>query len=623
MPVYIDKTFSKKLRTREPLAKVMEHDDDNVTAERRLPRLGGYSVDAGASFQQRWICDENGRINQPIESNYHIRQWMEHLSKIKNKGDEQRFAYEVQSALDIVYGVSEETMFRRLERPARREEVADSFEWKLFCGLLRNRFSEFDILSPQQTAEENGRDILLIHSQLMEMNHLREVLALSIKERVDKQGEIGLLRTELLEALMDGLDESYLAREQQEKALWQKPAKKKGLGYQKGTRSEFKHPLESTKQEHIPGKATSRKNFDDLGLFNASALAEAFTKIEIVKWEKEKGTQLGVFGSKLTLSQENKAASKADLTLGKAEGLLYVQLANKPVSHSEGERYKPGIHDLTLLRASANAELASKLGLSVEGSWTVGNLINTKVGGKAEMGTNAKVEAEACAIMTPSGPVIRATAGASAFAGFKAEASPNLNLFRSRFANAYGLSGKLKVAANFGVGASASATAAIGPQGAKLYSAMGVTLGGGGDISWEASVNAIVCRAYALELAARTVRKFNESKGQYWDDKAMQAATQYKLDELLIRVAGRIATLESHLNTLQSAFAEERIRSADNPISPGVTLARTVIAQAFDDYGSEQIGDDGQLRVVDRAMERYTKLGVTAGIMRNQKNETK
>lgn len=144
----------------------------------------------------------------------------------------------------------------------------------------------------------------------------------------------------------------------------------------------------------------------------------------------------------------------------------------------------------------------------------------------------------------------------------------------------------------------------------------------GGDISWEASVNAIACRAYALELAARAARNFNVSKGQHLDNKAVQLGTQYKLNELRIRIADRVATLESQLNTLQSALAEGRYRGADNLISPGTGPARTGIAQAINNaYGPEQIGDDGQLRVVNRAIERYNKLGVTAGIMRYHKKE--
>ncbi|MGK0602898.1 hypothetical protein [Yokenella regensburgei] len=632
MPTFNDKLLAEKLSARSPLTGVEgddeEYSDENMATvqddeETTMPRLSSPPADAVSGFQQNWLCDENGRINQPVENNHHIRQWMVHLSEIKGKGDGQRFADEVQSALDIVYGACEDIMLRRLERPASREEISGCFEWKLFCGLLRQQFSQFETLSPQDTAGENGRNILLTHSQLIEMNHLKDVLELSVKERIDKQGDIGLLRAELLASLVDGLDESYMAREQQEKALWQKPTGKK-LNYEKGTRCEFKYPQESTKEEHKPGKPTSLKEFDDLGLVNARTLVEAFAKIELVEIEKKKETLLGTGKGKITLSQENKAVARAEVTLGKAEGVLYFQPANKLVNESEGERYKPGIHDLTLLRAGTNAELASKLGLSAEGSWTVGNLLNAKVGGKAEMGVNAKVEAGGSVIMTPAGPLISATVGASAFAGFKAEASPSLNLFRSQYADAYGISGKMKVAANLGIGVSAGATAAIGPQGGRLHTALGVSLGGGGDISWEASVNAIACRAYALELAARAARNFNVSKGQHLDDKAVQLGTQYKLNELRIRIADRVATLESQLNTLQSASLEGRIRRADNLISPGTAPARMAMAQAINNaYGPVQKGDDGQLRGVNRAMEQYNKLRVTAGIMQYYKNKAK
>lgn len=509
---------------------------DDIAVRRQALAQGGKPP----SFQLAWVCNEQGRVNQPIESNQQIRQWCSELARLQQEGANDLFKRELQGGLDLMFGVSEGMMARRLERAPTREEVAASHEWQLFCGTLRQALPALGELKPQATAEENGRDILLTHSQLLELGHLKEVLDLSIQQQVSKQGEIGLLRTELLTALVDGLDEPWLEREAQEKALWQGEAAS-GKHYQSGVRAELKSPLSAASKELKPGEPVSQKAFGGLGLVSASALVEAFAKIEIGKWEGRRDTSVGEFAGKVALTQENKASAKAELVIGKAEGSLVFNPLNKIVNDTDGSRYTPGPHDLSLLRIGASAELVSRLGLSVEGSWTIGNLLN------------AKLEAGAAAIMTPNGPVVSVTANASAFAVMKAEESAQLSLLKSQYADAYTLSAKVRASANLGVGASAGATAAFGPQGAKFHTTLGVTLGVGSDVGWEGGVNAMATKAYALELAARAVSNFDQRKGELLDGLAMAAGNENRLFELAQRVDNRIVTLATQLEELQLA----------------------------------------------------------------------
>ncbi|MGN5157338.1 hypothetical protein ACTG11_24970 [Aeromonas hydrophila] len=507
-------------------------------------------------------------------------------------------------------------MARRLEREPTREEVAASHEWQLFCGTLRQALPALGELKPQATAEENGRDILLTHSQLLELGHLKEVLDLSIQQQVSKQGEIGLLRTELLTALVDGLDEPWLEREAQEKALWQGEAAS-GKYYQSGVRAELKSPLSAASKELKPGEPVSQKAFGGLGLVSASALVEAFAKIEIGKWEGRRDTPVGEFAGKVALTQENKASAKAELVIGKAEGSLVFNPVNKIVNDTDGSRYTPGPHDLSLLRIGASAELVSRLGLSVEGSWTIGNLLNAKLAGSAEVVANAKLEAGAAAIMTPHGPVVSVTANASAFAGMKAEGSAQLNLLKSQYADAYSLSAKVRASANLGVGASAGATAAFGPEGAKFHTTLGVTLGVGSDVGWEGGVNAMATKAYALELAARAVSNFDQRKGELLDGLAMAAGNENRLFELAQRVDNRIVTLATQLEELQLAASENRIRMQESLIDPELVAGRTAMAQAIDDaFGQERVDEQG-ITVPERAAERNEKLELTARLLKD------
>ncbi|WP_421222854.1 hypothetical protein [Aeromonas sp. 602293] len=521
---------------------------DDIAVRRQALAQGGKPP----SFQLAWVCNEQGRVNQPIESNQQIRQWCSELARLQQEGANDLFKRELQGGLDLMFGVSEGMMARRLERAPTREEVAASHEWQLFCGTLRQALPALGELKPQATAEENGRDILLTHSQLLELGHLKEVLDLSIQQQVSKQGEIGLLRTELLTALVDGLDEPWLEREAQEKALWQGEAAS-GKHYQSGVRAELKSPLSAASKELKPGEPVSQKAFGGLGLVSASALVEAFAKIEIGKWEGRRDTSVGEFAGKVALTQENKASAKAELVIGKAEGSLVFNPVNKIVNDTDGSRYTPGPHDLSLLRIGASAELVSRLGLSVEGSWTIGNLLNAKLAGSAEVVANAKLEAGAAAIMTPNGPVVSVTANASAFAVMKAEGSAQLSLLKSQYADAYTLSAKVRASANLGVGASAGATAAFGPQGAKFHTTLGVTLGVGSDVGWEGGVNAMATKAYALELAARAVSNFDQRKGELLDGLAMAAGNENRLFELAQRVDNRIVTLATQLEELQLA----------------------------------------------------------------------
>ena len=586
---------------------------DDIAVRRQALQQGGKPP----SFQLAWVCNEQGRVNQPIESNQQIRQWCSELAHLQQEGANDLFRRELQGGLDLMFGVSEGMMARRLERAPTREEVAASHEWQLFCGTLRQALPALGELKPQATAEENGRDILLTHSQLLELGHLKEVLELGLEQKVSQQGEIGLLRTELLTALVDGLEEPWLAREAQEKALWQGAATS-GKHYQTGVRAELKSPLSAASKEWKPGEPVSQKTFSGLGLVSASALVEAFAKIEIGKWEGRRDTPVGAFAGKVALTQENKASAKAELVIGKAEGSLAFNPAPKIVNDTEGKRYTPGRHDLSLLRIGASAELVSKLGLSAEGSWTIGNLLNAKLAGSAEVGVNAKMEAGAAAIMTPNGPVVSVTANASAFAGLKAEGSAQLNLLKSQYADAYSLSAKVRASANLGVGASAGATAAFGPEGARFHTTLGVTLGVGSDVGWEGGVNAMATKAYALELAARAVTNFDQRKGERLDGLAMAAGNENRLFELAQRVDSRIAALGGQLDELQLAASENRIRMQESLTEPDIAAGRSAMAQAIDDaFGQERVDEQGGVTVPERAAERNEKLELTARLLRD------
>lgn len=598
-------------RQQDPVVARLRSD---IASRRQHLAQGGKESD----FQLSWLCNDQGRVNQPIASNMQIKEWMSRLEGLRKEGAHDLFQHELQSALDQVFGLSEGMTALRLGRSPNREEVIESHEWHLFTATLRSRFPDLVELKPQPTAEEHARDTLLTHSQLIELQHLKEVLDVSLKDKVDKQGEIGLLRTELLTALVDGLDEPFLQRESDEQALWQKPGA--SLLYQTGIRRELKHPLETTSRERNNGDPLARKEFKELGLINASALVEAFAKIEIGKWEGKKEGAFGELAAKVTLSQENKATLKAEAVVGKAEGSLQFNPPPKPIQETHGERYKPGPHDFTLLRVGASAELVSKLGLSAEGSWTIGQLLRAKVAGKAEAGVTVKAEAGAALIATPQGPLASVTANASAFAGLKAEGSAELNLLKSQYADAYALSAKVKASANLGVGASAGATAAIGPQGAKFHTTAGVTLGIGTEASWEGGVNAMATRAYALELAARAARNFDQSRADSLDARAMQAGTENRLYELSERLNSRIQTLEGQLEALQLAPEQNRIRKQESLIEPELERGRQAMAQAIDDaIGPERRDAQGEIEPVQRARERNDKLDLTARLLKDHK----
>lgn len=579
-----------------------------------------HQSDKACDFQLSWLCDGEGRVNQPIANNMQIRQWMDRLAMVRKEGGEGIFKRELQSALNQVFTLSEQMEARRLGETPTRQAVIESHEWHIFTATLRGKFPDLVELKPQPTAEENARDTLLTHSQLIELQHLKEVLEASIQEGVHKQGEIGLLRTELLTVLVTDIDDRFLDKQKKEQALWQKPGA--SPLYQTGVKREVKNPLHATTQEKTNNDPTVRKEPKELGLLNASALVEAFAKIEIGKWEGKAEGPLGTLEGKVVLAQENRATLKVEAVVGKPEGSLQFTPAPKLAHDTQGDRYKPGPHDFTLLRIGASAELVSKLGLSAEASWTIGELLKVKVAGKAEVGASAKVEAGAAVIMTPQGPVSTVTAGASAFAGIKAEGSGELNLFKSRYADAYSLSSRIRASANLGAGATAGATASMGPQGVKLHTTLGATLGLGTDVAWEAGVNAMATRAYALELAARAARNFNEQKAEKLDIKAMQAGTENRLYDLAERLTGRINTLDSQLQELQLAAEQNLIRKQESILEPELDKGRQAMTQAIDDaMGPLQFDEQGELQPTRRAQERNEKLDLTARLLKDHQIE--
>jgi type III secretion system cytotoxic effector protein len=596
-------------RQQDPVLQQLVAD---IAARRQALGQGG----SAPSFQLAWVCNEQGRVNQPIESNQQIRQWTSELVSLQKEGANDLFRRELQGGLDLMFGVSEGMMARRLGRAPTREEVADSHEWKVFCGNLRQALPALGELKPQATAEENSRDILLTHSQLLELTHLKEVLALGIEQKVIQQGEIGLLRTELLTVLVDGLEEPWLAREGQEKALWQGESQS-GKRYQTGVRAELKSPTSTVAKELKPNQPVSREAFSGLGLVSASSLVEAFAKIEIGQWEGRRDTPLGEFAGKVTLTQENKASVKAELVVGLAGGEL-ASTEDDSTKADDNKGYEFGPHDVSLLRIGASAELVSKLALSAEASWTVGNLLNVKLAGSAEVGASAMLEAGASVIMTPAGPVLSATAKASAFAGLKAEGSSEFNLFKSKYADAYSLSATVRGAATLGAGAQAGATVAFGRNGTKFHTDVGITLGVGAEVGWEGSINAMATKAYALELAARAVTNFDQRKGAQLDGLAMASGNEHRLYELALRVDSRIGTLNAQLDELQSAASENRIRMQESLIDPDIAAGRTAMAQAIDDaFGLERVDGQGVVTVPARAAERNEKLELTARMLRD------
>ncbi|CCN18924.1 type III secretion system effector BopC [Bordetella bronchiseptica] len=488
-----------------------------------------------------------------------VKVWMQNLEDLHTRRPDE-FAARLQQSTDALYSHLEAQWAKQHGTPPTASDVVGMPQWQEYTAMLRERFAGLDTIRPNLTAEENGVAILRTQTQLLALQRAQEALQASLADGVSHQGDVGLLRTQLLAGMVEGL--IALQQADDDSALWSRaPAADSGgrLSVESGAKASADFEAPASKGELLRGKGIS-----------GEAVLEAFANIEM----SVSGSRAGAAGeAEGSLRLYGESTARAEVSGSFEPSALSASIGRE---EADGDTEASSNAVLSL---NVSAELSSKLGLEAQGSVTLGSLLKLDAEGRAEVGASAEVSGTAAIDKRTDGLGVRLEGQAEAFVGLKAEGTLTANLLHSKYAEAHGLTASVTGSANVGLGATAEGKLVASPGQFEMGGEVGTTLGVGGNIGWNSKVDVNASTAYAYELASAAMARFDALRASQLDHDAKTSGNESQLNRLAASLQSHIDATSHKLDALNSAGVENRIRKVDGFAGDGAQAAAGLAAQ--------------------------------------------
>ncbi|KDD12847.1 type III secretion system effector BopC [Bordetella bronchiseptica] len=488
-----------------------------------------------------------------------VKVWMQNLEDLHTRRPD-AFAARLQQSTDALYSHLEAQWAKQHGTPPTASDVVGMPQWQEYTAMLRERFAGLDTIRPNLTAEENGVAILRTQTQLLALQRAQEALQASLADGVSHQGDVGLLRTQLLAGMVEGL--IALQQADDDSALWSRaPAGDSGgrLSVESGAKASADFEAPASKGELLRGKGIS-----------GEAVLEAFANIEM----SVSGSRAGAAGeAEGSLRLYGESTARAEVSGSFEPSALSASIGRE---EADGDTEASSNAVLSL---NVSAELSSKLGLEAQGSVTLGSLLKLDAEGRAEVGASAEVSGTAAIDKRTDGLGVRLEGQAEAFVGLKAEGTLTANLLHSKYAEAHGLTASVTGSANVGLGATAEGKLVASPGQFEMGGEVGTTLGVGGNIGWNSKVDVNASTAYAYELASAAMARFDALRASQLDHDAKTSGNESQLNRLAASLQSHIDATSHKLDALNSAGVENRIRKVDGFAGDGAQAAAGLAAQ--------------------------------------------
>lgn len=488
-----------------------------------------------------------------------VKVWMQNLEDLHTRRPDE-FAARLQQSTDALYSHLEAQWAKQHGTPPTASDVVGMPQWQEYTAMLRERFAGLDTIRPNLTAEENGVAILRTQTQLLALQRAQEALQASLADGVSHQGDVGLLRTQLLAGMVEGL--IALQQADDDSALWSRaPAADSGgrLSVESGAKASADFEAPASKGELLRGKGIS-----------GEAVLEAFANIEM----SVSGSRAGAAGeAEGSLRLYGESTARAEVSGSFEPSALSASIGRE---ETDGDTEASSNAVLSL---NVSAELSSKLGLEAQGSVTLGSLLKLDAEGRAEVGASAEVSGTAAIDKRTDGLGVRLEGQAEAFVGLKAEGTLTANLLHSKYAEAHGLTASVTGSANVGLGATAEGKLVASPGQFEMGGEVGTTLGVGGNIGWNSKVDVNASTAYAYELASAAMARFDALRASQLDHDAKTSGNESQLNRLAASLQSHIDATSHKLDALNSAGVESRIRKVDGFAGDGAQAAAGLAAQ--------------------------------------------
>nr|CCK33761.1 type III secretion system effector [Bordetella bronchiseptica] len=488
-----------------------------------------------------------------------VKVWMQNLEDLHTRRPDE-FAARLQQSTDALYSHLEAQWAKQHGTPPTASDVVGMPQWQEYTAMLRERFAGLDTIRPNLTAEENGVAILRTQTQLLALQRAQEALQASLADGVSHQGDVGLLRTQLLAGMVEGL--IALQQADDDSALWSRaPAADSGgrLSVESGAKASADFEAPASKGELLRGKGIS-----------GEAVLEAFANIEM----SVSGSRAGAAGeAEGSLRLYGESTARAEVSGSFEPSALSASIGRE---ETDGDTEASSNAVLSL---NVSAELSSKLGLEAQGSVTLGSLLKLDAEGRAEVGASAEVSGTAAIDKRTDGLGVRLEGQAEAFVGLKAEGTLTANLLHSKYAEAHGLTASVTGSANVGLGATAEGKLVASPGQFEMGGEVGTTLGVGGNIGWNSKVDVNASTAYAYELASAAMARFDALRASQLDHDAKTSGNESQLNRLAASLQSHIDATSHKLDALNSAGVEHRIRKVDGFAGDGAQAAAGLAAQ--------------------------------------------
>ncbi|KDD58401.1 T3SS cytotoxic effector BteA [Bordetella bronchiseptica OSU553] len=488
-----------------------------------------------------------------------VKVWMQNLEDLHTRRPDE-FAARLQQSTDALYSHLEAQWAKQHGTPPTASDVVGMPQWQEYTAMLRERFAGLDTIRPNLTAEENGVAILRTQTQLLALQRAQEALQASLADGVSHQGDVGLLRTQLLAGMVEGL--IALQQADDDSALWSRaPAADSGgrLSVESGAKASADFEAPASKGELLRGKGIS-----------GEAVLEAFANIEM----SVSGSRAGAAGeAEGSLRLYGESTARAEVSGSFEPFALSGSIGREEADGDTAASANP------VLSLNVSAELSSKLGLEAQGSVTLGSLLKLDAEGRAEVGASAEVSGTAAIDKRTDGLGVRLEGQAEAFVGLKAEGTLTANLLHSKYAEAHGLTASVTGSANVGLGATAEGKLVASPGQFEMGGEVGTTLGVGGNIGWNSKVDVNASTAYAYELASAAMARFDALRASQLDHDAKTSGNESQLNRLAASLQSHIDATSHKLDALNSAGVESRIRKVDGFAGDGAQAAAGLAAQ--------------------------------------------
>ncbi len=510
-----------------------------------------------ASLDVKWL---DGLRAGSMALQNDVKVWMQNLEDLRTRRPDE-FAARLQQSTDALYSHLEAQWATQHGAPPTASDVAGMPQWREYTAMLRERFAGLDTIRPNLTAEENAVAILKTQTQLLALQRAQEALQASLADGVSHQGDVGLLRTQLLAGMVEGL--IALQQSDDDSALWSRPpAADSGgrLSVETGAKTSTDFEAPAGKAEWLRGKGIS-----------GEAVLEAFANIEM----SVSGSRAGAAGeAEGSLRLYGESTARAEVS-GSFEPFALSGNIGREEADGDTETSSNAV-----LSLNVSAELSSKLGLETQGSVTLGSLLKLDAEGRAEVGASAEVSGTAAIEKRSDGVGVRLEGQAEAFMGMKAEGTLTANLLHSKYAETHGLTASVTGSANVGLGATAEGKLVASPGQFEMGGEVGTTLGVGGNIGWNSKVDVNASAAYAYELASAAMARFDALRASQLDHDAKTSGNDSQLNRLADNLQSHIDATSHKLDALNSAGIENRIRKVDGAAAgDGAQAAAGLAAQ--------------------------------------------